>query len=150
MKIHDVIITPLKILSDDRGTVMHMLRRDDDIFSKFGEIYFSVTYPNVVKAWHLHKQMTINYAVIAGKIKLVLFDDRQGSKTKGEIQEIFLSDDNYSLIEIPPMIWNGFKSIANEKSIIANCSDIPHDSNEIVRKNYRDPYFPYEWDIEIK
>ena len=94
--------------------------------------------------------MTINYAVISGKIKLVLFDDRQGSKTKGEIQEIFLSDDNYSLIEIPPMIWNGFKSIANVKSIIANCSDIPHDSNEIIRKNYRDPYFPYEWDIEIK
>ena len=148
--IEGVKIIQKKQIFDERGKIMHMLRADDDNFKKFGEIYFSVTYPNVVKAWHLHKQMTINYAVIAGKIKLVLFDDRQGSKTKGEIQEIFLSDDNYSLIEIPPMIWNGFKSIANEKSIIANCSDIPHDSNEIVRKNHRDPYFPYEWDIEIK
>ena len=132
--IEGVKIIQKKQIFDERGKIMHMLRADDDNFKKFGEIYFSVTYPNVVKAWHLHKQMTINYAVIAGKIKLVLFDDRQGSKTKGEIQEIFLSDDNYSLIEIPPMIWNGFKSIANEKSIIANCSDIPHDSNEIVRK----------------
>ena len=129
--IEGVKIIQKKQIFDERGKIMHMLRADDDNFKKFGEIYFSVTYPNVVKAWHLHKQMTINYAVIAGKIKLVLFDDRQGSKTKGEIQEIFLSDDNYSLIEIPPMIWNGFKSIANEKSIIANCSDIPHDSNEI-------------------
>ena len=148
--IEGVKIIQKKQIFDERGKIMHMLRADDDNFKKFGEIYFSVTYPNVVKAWHLHKHMTINYAVIAGKIKLVLFDDRQGSKTKGEMQEIFLSDDNYSLIEIPPMIWNGFKSIANEKSIIANCSDIPHDTNEIVRKNYRDPYFPYQWDIEIK
>jgi len=148
--IEGVKIYPKKQIFDERGKIMHMLRKDDENFKKFGEIYFSVTYPNVVKAWHLHNKMTINYAVISGKTKLVLFDDRLDSKTKGKIQEIYLSEENYCLIEIPPKIWNGFKSIANNVSIIANCSDIPHDPREILRKKYDDPYFSYDWKIKIK
>lgn len=148
--IEGVKIYPKKQIFDERGKIMHMLRKDDENFKKFGEIYFSVTYPNVVKAWHLHNKMTINYAVISGKTKLVLFDDRLDSKTKGKIQEIYLSEENYCLIEIPPKIWNGFKSISNNASIIANCSDIPHDPREILRKKYDDPYFSYDWKIKIK
>ena len=148
--IEGVRIIQKKQILDERGKIMHMMRNDDINFRQFGEIYFSVTYPNVIKAWHLHKKMTVNYAIVLGKIKLVLFDDREKSKTKGKIQEIFLSDENYSLIEIPPMVWNGFKSIANEKSVLANCSDIPHNSDEIIRKDYKDPYFPYNWEIDIK
>ena len=148
--IEGVRIIQKKQILDERGKIMHMMRNDDINFRQFGEIYFSVTYPNVIKAWHLHKKMTVNYAIVLGKIKLVLFDDREKSKTKGKIQEIFLSDENYSLIEIPPMVWNGFKSIANEKSVLANCSDIPHNTDEIIRKDYKDPYFPYNWEIDIK
>lgn len=85
--IDGVILTPLKQIFDERGKVMHMLKNNSPVFSEFGEIYFSCTYPGVVKAWHLHKEMTLNYAVILGEIKFVLFDNRSDSKTKGEVQE---------------------------------------------------------------
>lgn len=143
-------IIKLKQIFDERGKVMHMLRNDSEYFSKFGEIYFSVTYPGVVKAWHLHKEMTLNYAVVSGAIKFVFFDDRQNSQTKGEIEEIFISPENYSLIHVPPGIWNGFKSVGKDLSILANCSTIPHDPSEIIRKPYNDTKIPYEWDIKYK
>jgi dTDP-4-dehydrorhamnose 3,5-epimerase len=81
--IDGVILTPLRQIFDERGKVMHMLREDSPVFSRFGEIYFSCTHPGVVKAWHLHKEMTLNYAVIYGEIKFVLFDDRPESTTRG-------------------------------------------------------------------
>ena len=148
--IEGVKILPKKQIFDERGKIMHMVRNDDPNFTKFGEIYFSYTHPNTVKAWHLHKKMTVNYVCVFGKIKLVLFDDRAKSKTKGEIQEIFLTTENYCLVSVPPLVWNGFKSIENESSIIANCSDIPHDSNEMIRKPSNDKYFNYDWEIKLK
>ena len=96
--IEGVVITPLKKIKDERGSVMHMMRRDSSIFKNFGEIYFSLTYPNAIKAWHMHKEMILNYACIEGEIKFVLFDDRKNSKTKGKIQELILSPDNYFLV----------------------------------------------------
>ena len=147
--IDGVKIIPKKQIIDERGKIMHMLRSDDENFTNFGEIYFSYTHPNTVKAWHLHKRMTVNYVCVVGKIKLVLFDDREKSKTRGELQEIFLTTENYSLVSVPPGIWNGFKSIENKTSIIANCSDIPHDPDEMLRKPYDDPYFNYNWEIKF-
>ena len=147
--IDGVKIIPKKQIIDERGKIMHMLRSDDENFTNFGEIYFSYTHPNTVKAWHLHKRMTVNYVCVVGKIKLVLFDDREKSKTRGELQEIFLTTENYSLVSVPPGIWNGFKSIENKTSIIANCSDMPHDPDEMLRKPYDDPYFNYNWEIKF-
>ena len=145
--IDGVKITPLRQIFDERGKVMHMLRSDSEIFEKFGEIYFSCTYPGVVKAWHRHKEMTLNYAVILGEIKFVLFDDRQESKTKGKVQEIFVSPENYNLITVPPRIWNGFKGIGNQTAIVANCSNIPHDPSEIERLEASSNEVPYVWDL---
>lgn len=147
--IEGVKIIKKKQIIDERGKIMHMIRNDDEHFTKFGEIYFSYTHPNTVKAWHLHKKMTVNYACVIGKIKLVLFDDRPESKTKGTLQEIFLTTENYNLISVPPNVWNGFKSIESKFAIIANCSDIPHDPNEMLRKSYNDPYFNYDWNMKI-
>ena len=130
---------------DDRGVILHMLRVDDKNYKKFGEIYFSTVNPNKIKAWHFHKLMTLNYAVVHGSIKLVLYDDRDVSKTKGTIQEIILSNENHFLVSIPPKIWNGFCSSNNKHAILANCSDIPHDKEEIIRLPYDDPKFPYKW-----
>ena len=149
-KIDGVIITPLRQIFDERGKVMHMMREDSPIFSKFGEIYFSCTNPGAIKAWHLHKQMTLNYAAISGEIKFVLYDDREGSKTRGCIQELFLSPENYYLVTVPPMIWNGFKGIGHKPSIVANCATLPHDPNEIVRKPPNDDSIPYDWDMKHK
>ncbi len=148
--IDGIKVYPLKQIHDERGKVMHMMRNDSPMFEKFGEIYFSITYPDVVKAWHLHTKMTLNYAVISGALKFVFYDDRKSSPTFGEIDEIFISPDNYSLITVPPNIWNGFKAVGPEISVLANCSTIPHDPEEIIRKPYNDNNIPYNWDIVYK
>ena len=143
-----VLIKPLRKIPDERGTIMHMMRADDPEFEQFGEIYFSTVYPGVIKGWHLHTEMTLNYAVIHGAIKLVLYDDREGSPTRGEIQEIFLGQDNYCLVKIPPMIWNGFKGIGTETAIVANLATIPHRPDEIQRLDPFDPKIPYDWRLK--
>lgn len=127
--------------------VMHMLRADDPHFERFGEIYFSMVYPGVVKGWHRHRVMTLNYAVVTGMIKLVLYDDRADSPTRGEVQELFLGDANYALVTVPPMVWNGFKGIAPVPAIVANCATIPHDPGEIERLDPMDGAIPYRWDL---
>ena len=146
--IHGVKVKPLRRIPDERGFIMHMLRADDPDFQRFGEIYFSTVYPGVIKAWHLHKEMTLNYAVVVGMIKLVLYDPREDSPTKGETQELFIGRENYQLVTIPPLIWNGFKGIGNETAIVANCATHPHDPDEIVRKSPFDLSINYNWDLE--
>lgn len=143
--IHDIKITPLKIISDDRGKVMHMLRTDTNIFKQFGEIYFSTIYNKAIKGWHLHKESFLNYTCIKGEVKLVLFDDRNDSPSKNKFQEIILSPKNYCLITIPPNIWNGFKGLDKEESIIANCLTIAHNEKEMIRKDPFDKKFNYQW-----
>ena len=143
--IEGIIISPLSIISDHRGSVMHMLRNDSDVFTKFGEIYFSTIFNEKIKAWHLHKEATLNYACVFGKVKLVLFDERKDSKTYGKYQEILLSLDNYSLITIPPNIWNGFMGLSKEYSIIANCLNLPHNEKEMVRVDINNKRFNYNW-----
>jgi dTDP-4-dehydrorhamnose 3,5-epimerase len=146
--INGVILTPLKQVFDERGKVMHMLREDSPVFSRFGEIYFSCTHPGVVKAWHLHKEMTLNYAVIYGEIKFVLFDDRAESPTRGVVQEIFISPENYMLVTVPPLIWNGFKSVGTQTAIVANCATLPHRQDEIDRLPAFDSRVPYDWNLK--
>ena len=146
--IDGVMLTPLRQIFDERGKVMHMLREDSPVFSRFGEIYFSCTHPGVVKAWHLHKEMTLNYAVVYGEIKFVLFDDRAESPTRGEVQEFFISPENYMLVTVPPLIWNGFKCVGNNAAIVANCATLPHSSDEIERRPPCDQSIPYEWALE--
>ena len=145
--IDGVILTPLRQFFDERGKVMHMLRSDSPVFRQFGEIYFSSIYPGVVKAWHMHQNMTLNYAVIHGEIKFVLYDDREGSKTRGVLQEIYLSPENYYLATVPPMVWNGFKGVGTQEAIVANCTTLPHNANEISRLPPDDPSIPYKWQL---
>ena len=146
--IEGIAIRPLKQISDERGKLMHMLKRDDPWFEKFGEIYFSVVYPGAIKGWHLHKVMTLNYAVVSGIIKLVLYDDREGSPSRGRLQEIFTGQDNYALISIPANVWNGFKGIGTAPAIVANCATIPHDPAEIVRLDPFTKTIPYDWNLK--
>jgi dTDP-4-dehydrorhamnose 3,5-epimerase len=146
--IEGVIITPLRQILDERGKVMHMLRCDAPHFEKFGEIYFSFVNFGAIKGWHIHKQMTLNYAVPIGKIKLVLYDDREDSKTRGELVEIFTGPENYQLITIPPLVWNGVKGIAEGTSVIANCATLPHDPQEIERLSPFDKKISYDWSLK--
>lgn len=146
--IDGVVITPLRQIVDERGKVMHMLRRDSQHFSGFGEIYFSTVHPGAIKGWHIHHKMVLNYAVPLGQIKFVLYDDRPASPTVGEIQELFIGPDNYCLVTVPPLVWNGFKGIGTETALVANCASIPHDPMEIDRKDPFDASIPYDWAIK--
>ena len=146
--IDGVTVKPLRRIPDERGYIMHMLRADDPEFQAFGEIYFSTIYPGVIKAWHLHSVMTLNYAVVVGMIKLVLYDPREDSPTKGEVQELVIGQENYSLVTIPPHVWNGFKGVGAHMAIVANCATHPHDPGEIRRMSPFDPSICYDWELQ--
>jgi dTDP-4-dehydrorhamnose 3,5-epimerase len=143
--IDGVKVVPLRQISDERGKIMHMLKATDPHFIAFGEIYFSCAWPGTIKAWHIHKTMTLNNAVIVGRAKLVLYDNRVGSPTKGEIAELFIGEDNYCLVQIPPGIVNGYKAYGDRMVIMANCATEPHDPNEIVHVDPFSKDIPYDW-----
>ena len=146
--IDGVAVKPLKKLPDERGCIYHMLRNDDPLFEAFGEIYFSEIYPNVIKGWHLHKSITLNYAVIKGMIKLVLYDNRDGSPTNGNIMELFMGDEYYCLVKIPPLVWNGYKGIGVKPALVANCATFPHDPDEMKRLDPFSEIIPYDWKLK--
>ncbi len=143
--IHELRVTPLRRIADERGAVFHMLREDDPAFERFGEIYFSLVYPGAVKGWHVHKRMTLNYAVPVGMVKLVCYDDREESPTRGELQELHIGELNYALVTVPPLVWNGFKGEGTEPSLVANCATLPHDPGEIERLDPFSERIPYDW-----
>lgn len=146
--IDGVIVTPLRQVVDERGKIMHMMRNDWHGFSTFGEIYFSCINPGAIKAWHKHHRMILNYAVVLGNIKFVLYDDRPDSTTAGVVQELFLGPDSYSLVTVPPLVWNGFKGVGTVQAIVANCASIPHDDTEMERLDPFDDAIPYNWEIK--
>lgn len=137
-------VIPLRRIPDERGTIKHMLRCTDPHFQQFGEIYFSTIYAGAIKGWHRHREMTLNYACVHGRIKLVVHDDREDSPTRGRTREVFLGPDDYSLVIIPPGLWNGFLGMAPE-SIVANCATHPHDPSRSDRMDPHDNPLPYRW-----
>ena len=145
--IEGVRVVPRNRIPDERGTVLHMLKSTDPEFLGFGEIYFSTVYPGVVKGWHRHVEMTLSYICIYGRIKLALYDDREGSSTRGELMERFLGPDDFSLVQIPPGVWNGFKGMGTEAAIVANCCTHPHDPSRSTRLDPFENDIPYDWDV---
>ena len=144
--IEGVIIQPLKIIADELGVVLHMLRNDDPVFEKFGEVYFSEIKPGSVKAWKRNKNQTQNLAVPSGEIDLVIYDDRQDSTTRDSLFNCTLGrPDHYSLIRIPPLLWYGFRGRGDAPSLIANCSSQPHDSATSERIHPESDLIPYTW-----
>ena len=146
--IDGVKVVPLRQIPDERGKIMHMLKETDPHFIRFGEIYFSCAWPGVIKGWHVHQRMTVNNTVIVGRAKLVLYDCRPGSVSKGEVMELFIGEDNYCLVQIPPGIANGYKAYGDKLVIMANCATEAHDPQEI---SYIDPFnndIPYDWSLK--
>jgi len=149
--IDGVRIDPLRQIRDERGAIFHMLREDDPAFERFGEIYFSLVHPGWIKGWHLHTKMTLNYAVPVGSILLVLYDPRDGSPSKGRVQEIRVGDEDYRRVRIPPGVWNGFLGTGDRDAVVANCATLPHDPDEIKRLPPADRSIPYAWPVaEVK
>jgi dTDP-4-dehydrorhamnose 3,5-epimerase len=143
--IEGVIVRPLKKIPDERGTIMHGVR-SDNILNKFGEVYFKKLYFGVVNGWHIHESLILNYICISGMIKLVLYDMRENSSTKGMIQELFIGDDNYCMVHIPWGIANGSKGMGDPYSIMVNVASEPHNPN--LKYKRIDPHnndIPYDW-----
>lgn len=140
--IDGVIVYPLRQILDYRGKVMKMLDRGH-LHSEFGEIYFSIVSPNMVKAWHIHKEMELNYACISGKIQLVLYDTREGSRTYEDLEEIYLSPEDYKLVHVPAGVINGFKGLGVVDSIVANLASMPYSDEDITR--FPLDYIEYNW-----
>ena len=145
--IDGVKVVPLKQIADERGKIMHMLKSTDPHYIQFGEIYFSCAWPGTIKGWHIHRSMTINNTVMVGRAKLVMYDGREGSPTKGQIQEEFIGEDNYCLVQIPPGIANGYKAYGDTLVILANCATEPHDPEEIIRIDPFTNDIPYDWEL---
>ncbi len=147
--IKGVLVTPMRKIPDDRGKIMHIMKSSDDAYENFGEVYCSTIYPGIVKGWHLHKLMTLNYVVLKGKIKFVLFDARKDSPTYGELQEVYIGDDNYVRVTVPPNVWNGFMGVGLEEAFVINFTDIPHDPEEIVRMHpHEKEIINYDWSVK--
>jgi len=146
--IDGVIIKKLKVIPDERGFLMEMLRSDDDFFRKFGQVYLSVAYPGVVKGWHYHKKQTDHFTVVKGMLKVVLYDQREGSPTKGVVNEFFMGEKNPILIVIPPMVVHGVKGLGNEPGYLVNAPDqlYDYDNPDEYRIDPHSGEIPYDWD----
>ena len=146
--IHGVTVKPLKVIADERGYLMEMLRCDDPFFQKFGQTYVSVAYPGVVKGWHYHKVQTDHFVIVKGMMKVVLYDRRDDSPTKGMINEFFLGEKNPVLVTIPPGVIHGMKGIGTEPAMLVNVPTEPY-RYEQPDEHRVDPHvndIPYKWD----
>ncbi len=145
--IKGVKIKKLRIIPDERGRLMEILRNDDEIFQRFGQVYITTAKPGVVKAWHCHKKQTDNFACVSGIIKLALYDDRKDSPSHKELNEFIMNLDEPILIQIPPNVYHGFKCISNTEAIVINVPTLPYNREE--PDEYRIDAFendiPYDW-----
>ncbi len=147
MTISGLNVVPLRIISDERGSVMHMLRADSAYFAGFGEIYFSKVLRGAVKGWKRHTRMTLNLAVPVGRIRLVAFDDRADSTTRSACLDLVLGALDYKLVIVPPGVWMAFQGLADGESLLANCATIPHDPAEAENRPLTDPPVEINWDV---
>ena len=145
--IDGVVIKKLKVIPDERGRLMEILRADDPFFQKFGQVYLTTAYPGVVKGWHYHKKQADNMAVVKGMMKIVLYDSRKESPTFGQINEIFAGVHNPVLLHIPPLVYHGFKCISEEEALVINTPTEVY--NYAAPDEYREPAhgggIPYDW-----
>lgn len=140
---------PLQTHADDRGWLFEILRRDDELFVQFGQVYLTAVYPGVVKAWHCHSRQTDNFTVVSGMAKLVLADLRDDSPTRGKIDEFFIGDQNRQVVQIPPGVYHGLMGLGTTPALALNCPTEPyrHDHPDEIRLPFDCEEIPYTWDI---
>jgi dTDP-4-dehydrorhamnose 3,5-epimerase len=131
VRIDGVKIKPLRVVADERGWLMEILRRDDpELFAKFGQVYVTATYPGVVKAWHYHRRQIDNFACVAGMVKLVLIDTRENSPTRGAVNEFYVGTQHPALVQVPNLVYHGWKCISPELALVVNVPTEPYDHDE--------------------
>jgi dTDP-4-dehydrorhamnose 3,5-epimerase len=138
----------LKLIPDERGRLMEIMRVDDEMFTRFGQVYLTTSYPQVVKAWHYHKMQDDHIVCVKGMLKLVLFDSRDGSPTKGKINEFFIGDYNPTLVRVPRMVYHGWKCISSDEALVINIPTEPYDRQnpDEFRLDPHNNDIPYKWE----
>lgn len=146
--IQGVKVKKLKVIPDERGRLMEMLREDDDLFIRFGQVYLTSAYPGVVKGWHYHQKQTDHFVVVTGMMKVVLYDGREGSSTYGEVNEFFMGEHNQILLQIPPLVYHGFKCISDQEALVVNIptEKYRYDQPDEYRVDPHDHEIPYDWE----
>jgi dTDP-4-dehydrorhamnose 3,5-epimerase len=137
----------LRVIPDDRGYLFEILRCDDEIFEEFGQAYITACYPGVVKAWHAHSRQDDFFCCVDGMAKVVLYDARDDSPTRGEIQEFFMGDRNPALLKIPSGVYHGFTALGTGRCLILNIPTRSYDreSPDELRLPWDTPEIPYDW-----
>ena len=150
--IDGVWVKDLRFIPDERGRLIEILRSDEEGFVKFGQVYMTTTYPGVVKAWHLHKAQDDNFCCLKGTVKLVMYDARDDSPTKGTINELFIGDHSPKLVRVPPGVYHGWKCVSEDEAIVLNVPTEPynHEAPDEYRAAWNTPDIPYSWDIVYK
>jgi len=145
--IDGVKVKKLRVIPDERGRLMEILRSDEEIYEKFGQIYITAAYPGVVKAWHYHREQTDHLVCVSGMMKIVLYDAREGSSTNGEVNEFFCGVNNPLLIKVPKGIYHGFKCISDTEALVINIPDklYDYDSPDEFRVDPHKNDIPYDW-----
>lgn len=145
--IEEVTVRKLRLIPDERGFLMEMLRSDWEEFDQFGQAYVTAVYPGVVKGWHYHKIQTDRFVCVAGMAKVVLYDGRDGSPTHGEVNEFFMGIQNPILLKIPPGVMHGFKGISPEVTLIINIPSelYNYENPDEYRLPAHTDQIPYDW-----
>jgi len=140
--IQGVHVKPRRVIADPRGDVLHMLKRTDDVFTEFGEMYFSKIHPGQQKGWRRHRVAFSQLSVPVGSVHFVLFDDRDESPTKGQRADVSIGETSHHLLTIPPLVWYAFENSGVNTALIGSCSSIPHDPTESDRREFSDTRMP--------
>jgi dTDP-4-dehydrorhamnose 3,5-epimerase len=137
----------LKVIPDERGRLMEMLRSDEEIFMRFGQVYMTTAFPGVVKGWHYHKVQYDNMIVVKGMMKIVLYDSRKDSPTHKDVNEFFLGDYNLQLLHIPPLVFHGFKCVSENEALVINIPTEAYNYShpDEYRVSPHDNDIPYDW-----
>jgi len=145
--IDGVKVKKLKLIPDERGRLMEILRSDEPIFQKFGQVYMTTAKPGVVKAWHFHKKQDDHFTCISGKMRLALYDAREGSPTRGEVNEFTVSLDDPMLVVIPKGVYHGFKGVSDTEAVVINVPTEAYNAKEPdeYRLDAYDNDIPYDW-----
>jgi len=145
--IEGVIVKPLKRISNEKGGLLEIQRKDDKEYIDFAQCYATKTFSGVIKAWYKHRLQVDQLVVISGMLQLVLYDDRLESDTFHNIMEITFGDETPKLVQIPTGIWHGFKAIGSSSTFILHINSrmyAPDDLDE-ERLPVNTDVIPYTW-----
>jgi dTDP-4-dehydrorhamnose 3,5-epimerase len=145
--IHDLVVRPLRVIPDERGRLMEILRSDDDFFSGFGQVYLSTVFPGVVKAWHYHNVQEDRFTCVRGMVKAVMYDDREDSPSRGLVNELYIGEHKPILVVIPAGVYHGWKCVGEYEAYVINVPSKPYEREDPdeFRIDPHDPRIPYDW-----